>query len=118
MRSEANKAKIEDPIDLIAGLPGESLIREEIAEVRAGRRTAAACLISIARPRFSRAGLLLGIERKLLPEAELSLYRLLRALGGEACSKYNALLRELVSFENALDWRMQKNSTSHGRIPS
>lgn len=100
--------------DLITGLPGESLVRKGLADAQAGRLTAEACLVSIASPRLSRAGLLAGIQAELQPEPELSLYRLLRAQGGDAYSKYNALVRELVSFENALDRRVSKNSTQHG----
>ena len=39
------------------------------------------------------------------PEPELQLYELLKREGGDAYSRYNALVRELVSFENALDRR-------------
>ncbi|HUA64319.1 MAG TPA: hypothetical protein VME24_00625 [Alphaproteobacteria bacterium] len=94
--------------DLIAGLPGESLVRQGLADVHAGRQTAEAYLVRIARPRLSRAGLLTGVLEDLPADAELCLYRLLRAQGGDAYSRYNALLRELVSFEQALDRRMQK----------
>ena len=94
--------------DLITGLPGESLVREGLADAQAGRCTVAACLVSIASPRLSRAGLLAGIQTELPAEPELSLYRLLRAQGGDAYSRYNALIRELVSFENALERRLQK----------
>jgi hypothetical protein len=38
-------------------------------------------------------------------EPELQLYRLLRREEGDAYSRYNALVRELVSFEAALDRR-------------
>jgi len=38
----------------------------------------------------------------------LQLYRLLRQQGGDAYSRYNALLRELVSFESALDHRCRQ----------
>ena len=38
-------------------------------------------------------------------DAELALYRRLREAGGDAYSRYNALLREVVSFESALDLR-------------
>ena len=94
--------------DLIMGLPGESLVRQGLADAQAGRCTAEACLVSIARPRLSRAGLLAAVQTELQPEPELCLYRLLRAQGGDAYSRYNALVRELVSFENALDRRMRK----------
>lgn len=96
--------------ELISGLPGESLVRQGLADLQAGHRTAEAYLVSIARPRLSRAGLLSDIHAELTLEPELCLYRLLRNQGGDAYSRYNALLRELVSFENALDWRMRKNS--------
>ena len=92
--------------DLIVGLPGESLVRQGLVDVYAGRRTVEAYLVSIARPRLSRAGLLTGDE-DLMAEPELGLYRLLRAQGGDAYSRYNSLLRELISFEQALDRRMQ-----------
>jgi len=38
-------------------------------------------------------------------EYELQLYDLLKKEGGDPYARYNALLRELVSFENALDRR-------------
>jgi hypothetical protein len=41
-------------------------------------------------------------------EPERQLYRLLREEGGDAYSRYNALIRELVSFEQALDRRQNK----------
>lgn len=102
------------PNDLMAGLPGEFLVRQGLADAQAGRLTAEACLISIARSRLSRAGLVPETMSDLPREPELCLYRLLRAQGGDAYSRYNALLRELVSFEMALDRRLRKDSTLHG----
>ena len=40
-----------------------------------------------------------------LVDAELQLYRLLREEDGDAYSRYNALVRELVSFCQALEQR-------------
>jgi hypothetical protein len=40
----------------IVGLPGEMLVRQGVADLRAGRRTIAACAVDIARSRFHRAG--------------------------------------------------------------
>ncbi|MFM7182014.1 MAG: hypothetical protein ACKO2G_11200, partial [Verrucomicrobiales bacterium] len=40
--------------------------------------------------------------------AELDLYQLLASEGNQAHSRYNALIRELVSFERALDHRLAK----------
>jgi hypothetical protein len=92
--------------EMIAGLPGESLVREGLADFQSGRRTIPACLIGIAWTRLSGAGLLENVTVSAPVEPELQLYRLLRHEGGNAYSRYNALLRELVSFESALDRRM------------
>jgi hypothetical protein len=92
--------------DLIARLPGESLVRQGLVDLQSGRRTAPAFLVSIARPRLQRAGLLRNTD-PVWPEPELQLYRLLRRDGGDAYSRYNSLLRELVSFEQTLDHRLR-----------
>lgn len=94
--------------DLLTGLPGEKLLREGLADAHAGRCTIPACLVAIGRPRLQRAGLLRPGLPTLQPDAELQLYRLLRQSGGDTYSRYNALLRELVSFEQALDRRREK----------
>jgi hypothetical protein len=95
--------------ELLAGLPGESLVRQGLADVAAGRRTIHACLVAIARPRFTGAGLLRPTTLATQDEPERELYRLLREQGGDAYSRYNALLRELVSFESALDGRLRRS---------
>ena len=84
-----------------AQLPGEELVRRGLADLQAGHRTVPAYLVQVARARLSRAGLICAAEGNT--DAELQLYRLLREEGGDAYSRYNALMRELVSFENALD---------------
>ena len=61
--------------------------------------------MGIARSRLARAGLIQDVVAPAPVEPELQLYRLLRLEGGDAYSRYNALLRELVSFESALDHR-------------
>jgi hypothetical protein len=91
--------------DLLTGLPGEALVREGMADFQSGRRSIAAWLAAIAGPRLCRLGLLPSSVSLSWPEPELELYRLLRRQGGDAYSRYNALLRELVSFEQALDRR-------------
>ncbi len=95
--------------DLLTGLPGESLLREGLADVAAGRFTVAACLVAIAAPRLRRSRLLPAGAANLPAEAELKLYQLLRQAGGDAYSRYNALLRQLISSEQALDHRLRKN---------
>ena len=80
-------------------------MREGLADFHSGRCTIPACLVGIARSRLARAGLIQGVVAHMPVEPELQLYRLLRREGGDAYSRYNALVRELVSFEAALDSR-------------
>lgn len=80
--------------------PGEDLIREGLLDLAAGRRTAAAWLVSIGAPRLRRGGI--DVPAPLL-EPEHGLYDLLsREHPDSAHGRYNALLRRLVSFEQAL----------------
>jgi hypothetical protein len=94
--------------DLISGLPGEVLVREGVADYQAGRCTVAACLIGIGRSRLAEAGVISGGGVAWSVEPERQLYRLLGQQGGDAYSRYNALVRELVSFEQALDRRQRQ----------
>ena len=94
--------------DLMSGLPGEMLVRQGLADFQAGICTIPSCLVRIARPRLSRAGLMAPTVPGQYSETELQLYDLLKREGGDAYSRYNALVRELVSFENALDRRRTK----------
>ena len=91
--------------DLLTGLPGEALMREGLADWAAGRRTIPACLVAIGSGRLHRAGLIPRPAPLEVPDAEHQLYQLLRQAGGDAYSRYNSLLRELISFEQALDFR-------------
>jgi hypothetical protein len=98
-----------DDWDLMCGLPGEPLVRQGLADLQSGKQSVPACLVSIARSRLARAGLLDCSTPPAL-EPELQLYRLLRREGGDAYSRYNSLLRELISFEQALDRRTSRLS--------
>lgn len=95
---------------ILSGLPGEELLREGLADMQAGRCTIPACLAAIGLPRLQRAGLVGAMPSRSAEDAELQLYRQLRQLGGDAYSRYNALLRQLVSFEQALDRRMREST--------
>lgn len=95
--------------DSISGLPGESLVRQGLADLQSGRETAPALLVGIARSRLGKAGLL-DRSTPAPPEPELQLYRLLRREGSDAYSRYNSLLRELISFEQALDRRLRQRT--------
>jgi len=92
--------------DLLSGLPGEALIRKGLADRSDARLSVESCLVEIAAPRLARAGIL----RRDAPgmEAERALYHLLSQSPGDSYSRYNSLLRELSSFEHALDHRLSK----------
>ena len=103
--------------DLLSGLLGETLVRKGLADLKSGRRTTAACLAAIARNRLIAAGVIAEEEAPTFSEPERQLYRLLCREGGDAYSRYNSLLRELVSFEMALDRRNRTVSKIESRTP-
>jgi hypothetical protein len=95
------------PSELLVDLPGADRILQGLQDFQNGRHTIPACLVRIARPRLSRAGLLPSCV-PLDDGAELDLYRQLAPESPGAHSRYNALIRELISFEHALDHRLRQ----------
>ncbi len=86
----------------IEALPGGDLIREGLDDLAAGRESAAALLVAIGAPRLRRAGLPIPSLRFDHPEHRL--YELLaRAHADSSHSRYNSLIRRLVSFERACE---------------
>ena len=80
-------------------LPGEDLVREGLADLQRGVESIESLLVSIGAPRLRRLGISIP---KPLPEPELRLYEVLSEQHGDAAhSRYNALVRRLVSFERA-----------------
>ncbi|MEX2273690.1 MAG: hypothetical protein WD690_19645 [Vicinamibacterales bacterium] len=83
-----------------AGLPGADLVEEGLADLKSGRETEAALLVSIGAPKLMQLGIALPCA---LQDAEHRLYALLsKQYVDGAHSRYNALVRRLVSFERAL----------------
>lgn len=83
-------------------LPGGDLIEAGLADLRAGRETIAALLVAIGSPRLRRLGL--ELPEKLPDNPEHRLYELLASEGSDSAhSRYNALIRRLVSFERAAE---------------
>ena len=83
-------------------LPGGWLIRAGLDDLAAGRESDASLLVLIGAPRLRR----LGLEVPAGPAAcvEHRLYERLRAAHADgAHSRYNALIRLLVSFERAAE---------------
>lgn len=81
-------------------LPGADLVEQGLQDLKHGRETDAALLVSIGAPRLAQLGI--GLPTPL-PDAEHRLYARLSARDPDgAHSRYNALVRRLVSFERAL----------------
>lgn len=96
------------PADLLLGLPGASTIIEGLSDYHENRHTMGACLVRMARRRLAKAGLMEDSPPQD-DSAELDLYHLLSHEGNRAHSRYNALIRELISFEHALDQRLRRS---------
>jgi len=78
--------------------PGGDLIREGLHDLETGRESAAALLVAVGAPRLRRAGL--DIPSLPIDHPEHRLYEFLaRTHADSAHSRYNALIRRLVSFE-------------------
>jgi hypothetical protein len=83
-------------------LPGGELIRDGLADAAAGRVTIGSLLVAIGAPRLRRAGL--DVPEMDVADPDHRLYELLAADDSDAAhSRYNALIRQLVSFERALE---------------
>ena len=81
-------------------LPGGDLIADGLADLSARRVTQAAALVSIGAPRLRTLGV---APEHVLENPERCLYDLLAAEGEDgAHSRYNAMVRRLVSFERAI----------------
>jgi hypothetical protein len=83
------------------GLPGGDLVARGLADLEAGLESAEALLVSIGAPRLDAIGV--KVPRPL-SSPEHRLYSLLgEQFGDDAHSRYNALVRRLVSFERAAE---------------
>jgi len=82
-----------------AGLPGAEFIRAGLADLAHGHESLPALLVSIGAPRLRLLGVLV---RDPISMPEHRLYEMLRAADPDtAHSRYNSLIRRLVSFERA-----------------
>jgi len=82
------------------GLPGADLVERGLADLARGKPSAEALLVSIGAPRLTR----LGVEvKRPFSRPERRLWELLARDDPDAAhARYNALVRRLVSFEDAL----------------
>jgi hypothetical protein len=83
----------------LAALPGGALVAQGITDLGSGSETIEALVVSIGHPRLTALGLALPPP---LDEPEHRLYQALSASEPDAAhGRYNALVRQLVSFERA-----------------
>jgi hypothetical protein len=86
----------------IEGLPGADLIREGLEDLSRGVESIPALLVSIGAPRLRRLGI--DVSESPFRSPEHRLYDLLAATDPDSAhSRYNALIRRLVSFERAAE---------------
>jgi hypothetical protein len=82
-------------------LPGGDLVEIGLDDLRSGAETVPALLVSIGAPRLRRLGFAIPHP---IADPEQRLYALLaRNHSAAAHSRYNALIRRLVSFERAAE---------------
>ncbi len=83
-------------------LPGNDLIQAGVRDLQAGRETIAALLVAVGAPRLLTLGL--ELPDNLPPNPEHRLYELLAKTDSDSAhTRYNALIRRLVSFERAAE---------------
>jgi hypothetical protein len=85
----------------IKHLPGGDLVEAGLRDLSNGKESVEALLVAIGAPRLRRTGLSVPVT---LPNPEQRLYaRLSAENAATAHSRYNALIRRLVSFERAVE---------------
>lgn len=83
-------------------LPAGTLIRRGLEDLAMGLETEVSLLVLVGSPRLRRLGL--DVPASLTAQAEHRLYEwLCRSEPDRAHSRYNALIRALVSFERAAE---------------
>ena len=84
------------------GIPGSDLIKAGLEDLQGGRQTVASLLVAIGAPRLRRIGL--ELPKDLPASPEHLLYNILSEDDSDSAhSRYNALIRKLVSFERAAE---------------
>lgn len=88
----------------LSRLPGLDIVESGLRDLAASRDSAAADLVLIGEPRLRRLGFDVPLDRAAGAEHRLYL-RLVAEDPRMAHSRYNALIRRLVSFERAAECR-------------
>lgn len=92
-----------DVVDVAAGLPGAEIVRAGLADLEAGRDTANAAAVSMAASRLRDAGIAVPDAPREPPAAHRLYEHLRRADAPGAHSRYNGILRRVLSFARAAE---------------
>jgi hypothetical protein len=91
--------------------PGEDIILKGIEDLKEGRETVDSLLVSIGAYRLHRAGI--AVPENDFANPEHRLYELLSIEDSDSAhSRYNALIRRLISFEHAAENEQFINKSS------
>jgi len=86
----------------LSALPGGDLVQQGLEDLGRGVESLPALLVSIGAPRLRRIGL--PVPERVFPSPEHRLYEKLAETDSDSAhSRYNALVRRLVSFERAAE---------------
>jgi hypothetical protein len=87
----------------VTRLPGEDLVERGLEDLAAGVESVESLLVSIGAPRLAALGLPVA---NAFPSPEHRLYELLSTDSSDSAhSRYNALVRRLVSYESGAELR-------------
>jgi hypothetical protein len=90
-------------------LPGSEIVQQGLNDLVLNKKTIPALLVSIGHPKLRSLGFEIANP---IPDPEKKLYQLLSSMHGNAAhSRYNALIRRLVSFERALARARSKSAS-------
>lgn len=96
-------------LDIFLGLPGETLVRDGLSDLAVGRETAESLMVLIGSQTLKECGVTFPETTANILDADYRLYAIMQERhGNDAHSKYNALIRQLVSFERALEHRVSR----------
>lgn len=99
-----------------SGVPGEALVAAGLEALRRGEHSIEALLVAVGAPRLRELGIAVPDAGRLPPHPELALYHAIRREHVvDAYSRYNALLRRLVSFERELE---RRRFSASRRVPA
>ncbi|MDE0028293.1 MAG: hypothetical protein OXU42_02680 [Deltaproteobacteria bacterium] len=88
------------------GIPGAELVAAGVEALRRGELSIEALLVAVGAPRLRSLGIPVPDDGRLPHHPELALYHAVgQRYPDDAHSRYNALIRRLVSFEHELERR-------------